>query len=275
MPVQLDAVPETLLWNLYHRAAEARRPDTVLRDPRAVELVERIDFPFEHRFGPATPVLAQWQALRAACFDREVRRFLTHHPGGTVVALGEGLETGFWRVDQGTARWVSVDLPETIALRRELLPADPRVHLVACSATDERWLDEVDTAAPVLVTAQGLLMYLTRAEVHRLLAACGARIRAGGLVFDAVSPRMRDRSARAAPADAQAYRPPRWTWAIDRDERRTIRALPGLSDLETLRLPRGRGLAFRFLMPLAQAVPPMRNGLLSILRARFGPQPRS
>jgi O-methyltransferase involved in polyketide biosynthesis len=275
MPVQLDAVPETLLWNLYHRAAEARRPDTVLRDPRAVELVERIDFPFEHRFGPATPVLAQWQALRAACFDREVRRFLTHHPGGTVVALGEGLETGFWRVDQGTARWVSVDLPETIALRRELLPADPRVHLVACSATDERWLDEVDTAAPVLVTAQGLLMYLTRAEVHRLLAACGARIRAGGLAFDAVSPRMRDRSARAAPADAQAYRPPRWTWAIDRDERRTIRALPGLSDLETLRLPRGRGLAFRFLMPLAQAVPPMRNGLLSILRARFGPQRRS
>ncbi len=275
MPVQLDAVPETLLWNLYHRAAEARRPDTVLRDPRAVELVERIDFPFEHRFGPATPVLAQWQALRAACFDREVRRFLTHHPGGTVVALGEGLETGFWRVDQGTARWVSVDLPETIALRRELLPADPRVHLVACSATDERWLDEVDTAAPVLVTAQGLLMYLTRAEVHRLLAACGARIRAGGLVFDAVSPRMRDRSARTAPADAQAYRPPRWTWAIDRDERRAIRGLPGLSDLETLRLPRGRGLAFRFLMPLAQAVPPMRNGLLSILRARFGPQRRS
>jgi O-methyltransferase involved in polyketide biosynthesis len=274
MPVQLDAVPETMLWNLYHRAAEARRPDTVLRDPWAVDLVDRIDFPFERRFGPATPIMAQWQALRAACFDGEVRRFLTHHPGGTVVALGEGLETGFWRVDQGTARWVCVDLPETIALRRELLPADPRVHQVACSATDERWVDEVDTAAPVLVTAQGLLMYLTRAEVHRLLATCAARIRAGGVVFDAVSPRMRDRSARAAPADARAYRPPRWTWAIDREERRVIRGLPGLCDLETLRLPRGRGLAFRFLVPLVQAVPPMRNGLLAILRARFGPQRR-
>jgi O-methyltransferase involved in polyketide biosynthesis len=32
-------------------------------------------------------------------FDREVRRFLAAHPGGTVVALGEGLETQFWRVD--------------------------------------------------------------------------------------------------------------------------------------------------------------------------------
>jgi hypothetical protein len=118
-------------------------------------------------------------------------------------------------------------------------------------------------------------MYLTRAEVHRLLATCAARIKAGGVVFDAVSPRMRDRSARTAPVGSQAYRPPRWTWAVDRQERRAIRGLPGLSDLETLRLPRGRGLTFRFLMPLVQAVPPMRNGLLSIMRARFGPQRRS
>jgi len=274
MPVVLDAVPETLLWNLYHRAAEARRPDTILPDSRAVELVDAIDFPFEDRFGPAPPALAQWQALRAACFDREVRRFLTRHPGGTVVALGEGLETQFWRVDQGTVRWVSVDLPEAVALRRELLPDDPRVRLIACSALDERWLDGLDTAAPVLVTAQGLLMYLTRDEVHRLLATCATRIPAGGIVFDAVSPRMRDRSGREPAAGTDGYRPPRWTWAIDRHERRAIRAIPNISDLQTLRLPRGRGAAFRYLVPLMQAVPPLRNGLLSILRARLGGQRR-
>jgi O-methyltransferase involved in polyketide biosynthesis len=274
MPVVLDAVPETMLWSLYHRAAEARRPDTVLRDPRAVELVDAMDFPFAARFGPAAPGLAQWQALRAACFDREVRRFLTHHPDGTVVALGEGLETQFWRVDQGTVQWVGVDLPEAIALRRKLLPGEPRMRQVACAAQDERWLDEVDTSAPVLVTAQGLLMYLTRDEVHRLLATCAARIGSGGIVFDAVSPRMRDRSGREPSDGAQGYRPPRWTWAIDGDERRAIAALPALSDLETLRLPRGRGVAFRYLVPLLQSVPPLRNGLLSILRARLGGQRR-
>jgi len=275
MPIALDAVPETLLWNLYHRAAEARRPDTVLPDPRGVELVDAIDFPFEARFGPAAPALAQWQALRAACFDREVRRFLGRHPGGTVVALGEGLETQFWRVDQGTVRWIGVDLPEAIALRRELLPGDPRLRLIACSALDERWLDEVDTAGPVLVTAQGLLMYLARDEVHRLLTVCATRVSAGGIVFDAVSPRMRDRSGREPASGAAGYRPPRWTWAIDRDERRLIGAIPGVADLETLRLPRGRGIGFRYLVPLAQSVPPLRNGLLSILRARLGAQRRS
>jgi O-methyltransferase involved in polyketide biosynthesis len=49
--VDLTGVPETLLWTLYHRAEEARRPDAVLRDPLAVELVERIDYPFAERFG--------------------------------------------------------------------------------------------------------------------------------------------------------------------------------------------------------------------------------
>jgi hypothetical protein len=127
----------------------------------------------------------------------------------------------------------------------------------------------------VLVTAQGLLMYLTRQEVHRLLATCAARIPAVGIVFDAVSPRMRDRSARQPPAGARAYRPPRWTWAIDRGERRAIRDIAGVAGLETLRLPRGRGVAFRYLVPLAQAAPPLRNGLVSILRARFGAQRRS
>jgi hypothetical protein len=34
-----------------------------------------------------------------------VRRFLVEHPEGTVVALGEGLETQFWRVDNGLVRW--------------------------------------------------------------------------------------------------------------------------------------------------------------------------
>jgi hypothetical protein len=34
VPVELQGVPETLLWTLYHRASEARRDDAVLNDPR-------------------------------------------------------------------------------------------------------------------------------------------------------------------------------------------------------------------------------------------------
>ena len=90
--VQLDPVPETLLWTLWHRAVEAKRRDRVLDDPLAVELVDRIDFPFVERFGDGR-TLSQWQALRVRCFDNAIRRFLSAHSDGTVVALGEGLET--------------------------------------------------------------------------------------------------------------------------------------------------------------------------------------
>src|SRR3954451_3362391 len=119
--VDLSGVPETLLWTLWYRAEEARRPDAVLDDPLAVELVERIDYPFAERFGPTAGVVAQGQALRSLCFDREIRRFMAAHPGGTVVALGEGLESAVQRTDGGRVRWLGVALPETVAVREALL----------------------------------------------------------------------------------------------------------------------------------------------------------
>jgi O-methyltransferase involved in polyketide biosynthesis len=85
--VSLGGVPETLLWNLYQRACEARRPRPVLEDPKAVEPVERIDYPFEETFGPPNQWLAQGHALRVRTFDAAVRFFLDEHPDGTVVAL--------------------------------------------------------------------------------------------------------------------------------------------------------------------------------------------
>jgi O-methyltransferase involved in polyketide biosynthesis len=158
----------------------------VLRDPKAVELVDAIDYPFEERFGVGHPRQAQGQALRVLCFDQEIRRFLSVHPEGMVIALGEGLETQFWRVDNGRVRWLTVDLPETVEVRRRLLPESPRQRTLACSALDERWMEDVDTSRGVLVTVQGLLMYLRPSEVHRLIAACARRLPGGALLFDAV-----------------------------------------------------------------------------------------
>ena len=204
--VQLEGVSETTLWTLHHRASEAARPDRVLHDPMAVELVETIDFPFEARFGTSS-TWSQWQALRARTFDREVRRFLHDHPDGTVIALGEGLETQLWRVNNNHVRWVSVDLPPVIQLRRQLLPASPRLELVASSVVDGGWLHEIDPTG-TLVTAQGLLMYLEPEQVHELIAACAARIPDGGLLFDAVPRWLSERTKREPLGKPGGYRPP-------------------------------------------------------------------
>lgn len=213
LPVELDAVPETALWTLYQRAVEARRPEPLLDDPKAVELVDRIDYPFEERFGTST-LQAQLQALRVACFDREVADFLAREPRGTVVCLGEGLETQYWRVDNGRAQWLTVDLPESVALRERLLPPGPRQRYLAADATELGWTDEVDRSREVLVTAQGLCMYLQPAQVRALIAGCAERLPGGSLVLDAV-PRWFARLVRDGKLHTSGYQVPPMPWGMD------------------------------------------------------------
>jgi O-methyltransferase involved in polyketide biosynthesis len=147
-PVDLSGVPETLLGNLGRRAAAARAG--ALRDPMAIQVVDQLDYDFAELTRGAL-----LHAVRVATFDKAVHQFLVSHPTGTVVALGEGLETQFWRVDNGQMRWLTVDLPETMQLRRQLLRDGPRQSSHQGSALDLRWLDALHPADAVLVTTQG------------------------------------------------------------------------------------------------------------------------
>lgn len=273
--VELEGVPETLLWTLWFRAAEARRPDTVLHDPVAVELAERIDYPFEERFGPVSGLVAQGQALRTLAFDAEVRRFLAGHPDGTVVALGEGLETAFQRVDDGRVQWLGVDLPETVDVRRRLLPDEPERHrLVACDALDTRWMDEVDASNGLLITAQGLLMYLQPDDVHGLLATCAARYPGAAMVFD-TAPRFFAALARkGAMKTPGGFVAPPMPWAMDAGQRAELaRSVAGIAAIEEVPLPRGRGRFWGTLAPLLPHVPVVGGWRLTVLRARFAATP--
>lgn len=260
---ELGRVEETALWTLWHRAVEARRPDGVLRDPVAVDLVERIDFPFEERFGN-TGWVGQLQALRAGCFDREVADFLRRCPRGTVVGLGDGLETQAWRVDNGRARWLSVDLPEAARLRERLLPPDGRRRVFACSATDLRWMDEVDPSSGVIISAQGLLMYLQPTEVRELIAACAQRFPGGAMVLDAV-PRWFSARATAGKLRDRRYEAPPMPFGMDADERgKLTTAHPGVTGVREVYPEGGRG-PLRALLPLARFV----NQRPSVVALRF------
>jgi O-methyltransferase involved in polyketide biosynthesis len=266
----LSGVPETLLWTLWQRAGEARRPDAVLVDPLAVELVDRLDYPFVERFGEGEG-FGQLQALRTRCFDREVRRFLARHPAGTVVALGEGLETQFWRVDDGAVRWVGVDLPEVEELRGRLLPASERVTSRAESALDLGWLKEL-AGGPALVTAQGLLMYLAREDVDTLVTRLAEAPGGRDFVFDAMPPWLVERSRAGKLGRPGGYQPPAWDWALDDAEADRLASLsPRIAAVESLPLPRGRGLWSGFLLPLLGRAAPTRRRFLSVNRLTVTP----
>jgi O-methyltransferase involved in polyketide biosynthesis len=231
--VDLSGVPETLLWNLGRRAAAAHTRRPLLKDPCAVEIVDRLDYDF----GDASRG-AGWHAVRVATFDAAIRRFLARHPSGTVVALGEGLETQFWRVDNGRMRWISVDLPAALELRHRLLPDGPRQRNHAGSALEMDWLDQLDPANPVLVTAQGLFPYFQREQVHELIAAMAQRIPGAALIFDVVPERLHEMVRRFPDRESSL-----WSWVFNSEEREAISTIPGLASVHDLTPPFAVGLA--------------------------------
>jgi O-methyltransferase involved in polyketide biosynthesis len=263
---QLAGVPETLLWPLYNRASEARRGDGLLRDPWAVKIADAIDYPFAAHFGRP----GEGHVLRALRFDEQVKQFLEERPDGTVVALADGLETQAWRVDNGRMRWLSIDLPEAIELRRRFLAETDRFRYLACSALDFRWMDEVDASRGVMITAQGLLMYLQPADVAHLLAGCAARFPGGRMLFDAI-PRWASRLMRHGIRKTKAYRLPPMPWGLNSNELETLRSFhPNIVQVREVDIGRGRSFFFRHLVHVWKWLPVLRHERPSFVLLEFG-----
>jgi O-methyltransferase involved in polyketide biosynthesis len=239
----LAGVSETALLTLRARAREARRPDGIIDDPRAIELVEAIDFDFA-KFGPTR----QDMAVRALAFDAQTRRYVNRHPSATVVALAEGLQTSFWRLDAAIPdarfRWLTVDLPPVIDLRARLLPESPRMSVCAQSALDYSWMDRVDSSEGVFITTEGLLMYLQPEQALGLIAECAKRFPGGQLMFDLPPPWI-NKVARRGMRTSLRYQAPPMPFSLSVSEAADlVNTVPGIRAVHDLRLPPGRGVLF-------------------------------
>jgi O-methyltransferase involved in polyketide biosynthesis len=219
----LSGVPETLLWPLYFRAYAARKDRDFLIDPVGVSLVDRIDYDFT-KFGRPNAA----HAVRAKFGDDLVRAFLKENPQATVVSLGEGLETEFWRVDNGAVTWLSVDLPEAIAARRRLLPHDPRNTLLECSAFNPTWIDAVDPTKPVFIVAAGLFMYFQQDAVLELSRTISSRLPQSQIFFDTIPPWLSRRTLKGW-RPTKRYTTPPMPFGIGIDEIEAFAsAIPGM-----------------------------------------------
>lgn len=207
--IDLSGVPETMLWPLWNRAAEQQRRDRLIDDPLAADLVSRLDIDLAGIFGKPSVL----HAIRASVCDDLVRAYLAAHPGGTVVALGEGLETQFWRVADQGCRWISVDVAEAAQLRRTLLPNSSQVTTIAGSALDPAWMDAVPAGTPPFISAAGLLMYFDETAVQNLLAAIARRFPGAQLFFDTIPPGFSRRTLRGYKVTRRYIAPP-MPWGI-------------------------------------------------------------
>lgn len=177
---KLSGIPLTMLWTLYHRAAESMREDAILKDLTAEQICRELNFDFASHFGIPDGSIA----ARAKIFDHIIDDWQQNHQSGTVVELGCGLETQSLRLDNGHTHWLCVDLPESLAWRERLIRDHARCQHLAQDCFSQDWLKTLDPEKPVMISAQGLLMYFPAEKVKALLSACMCHFHDVELVFD-------------------------------------------------------------------------------------------
>ncbi|SLC87570.1 O-methyltransferase OMT [Mycobacteroides abscessus subsp. massiliense] len=236
----LEGVSATTLWTLHNRGTEAKRPDSVIRDPLAAELFDAIEYDYR-KFGRPS----QTHALRALAFDTQARVYLATHPTAAIVALAEGMQTSFWRLGGADATaqftWYSVDLPPVMELRNQLLPNDERIVKLAQSALDLSWMDQVDASGGAFITAEGLLMYLQPEESLGLIEACAKRFPGGQMMFDSIPHWFSRRTLQGFKLSDRYVAPP-MPFALTPDEGEALISIPGVVTAIDIPLHRGRGI---------------------------------
>ncbi len=153
-------------------------------------------------------------AHRKAFCERQVRQGIDAG-AGQVLVLGAGYDTLGWRLapELGGVRFFEIDHPATARLKAKGIDAmGPRanLHLIA-EDLGERQLAEVldadaawDRAAPAVIVAEGLLMYLPPEAVGALFRQCAAVAGAGSRIAFTYVGRRADGRPDAGP----------WTWLL-------------------------------------------------------------
>jgi len=164
-------VQASLLAPLWARAKFSREFPALFNDERAIALVDQLDYDFSAKDaalrleGVLAIVARAWQ------LDDQIRVYISEHPKASVINVGAGLDTAFYRVDNGYVQWYDLDLPSVIEVRRRLLPETERTTYLSESLFNDRWCSDIaDTSNGVFLFAVGVLEWFDRSKVMQFFS---------------------------------------------------------------------------------------------------------
>jgi O-methyltransferase involved in polyketide biosynthesis len=183
--IELGSVQETLLIALWCRARENEREKPCLLDPKASEIIHQLDYDFGRMDRALTEYVVLVSNISCRHCDDAIKGFIADHPEGTVVNIGAGLDTTFYRVDNGSLRWYDLDLPDVMELRQRLMPETDRSKCIAKSVFDSSWFDDIGVPQDGLfMFARGVFCYFDAADLRRVFSALAIRFPGAEMVFN-------------------------------------------------------------------------------------------
>jgi len=196
---ELSEVSKTSILTLICRVVGANKEAYSFNDQKALEIDDLV-------YASVTKSERQWigrlkkkfkglsrKSVKVICnraetFDKITNDFIERHASGTIINLGCGFDTRFWRIRSGKYRYIELDLPEVMNLKSGLLGGQMTYECLGISVLDTSWIDEVTKKGNenFLILAEGLFMYLPKEEVVKLIQHMTEKFSKSELVFDSV-----------------------------------------------------------------------------------------
>ena len=197
--IQLNEVSKTSILTLICRVVGADKRAYAFDDPKAVELYELLyNYSSISERQWMTRVKRKYRGLsrksvkvickRTLTFDKIANAFVDCNSSSTIINLGCGFDTRYWRMRDGDYKYIDLDLPEVIGLKTRLLDEKIQYESLGISVLDTAWIDQVTKKGNenFLIIAEGLFMYLPKEEVVKLIQLITERFGNSQLVFDTV-----------------------------------------------------------------------------------------
>ncbi len=181
-----SSVEESLFIPLLVKVKESERGDAVFTDTKAQEIINSISLDI-NRFDGGN-ITYHGILVRTAILDSIVNDFIAKNPEGIILNLGAGLDTRIYRMDCSKIYWFDIDLPRVIELRRRFFSESERVRFISKSLLDESWANDIniDISRPILIIAEGLLMYFTESELKMILNILTEKFSNAQMCFDVI-----------------------------------------------------------------------------------------
>ena len=197
--VEEGTVQETLMMPLYGRVyCEEHFPNT-FPNKVAKELAANVDYDF-NKVKSSELNMVTW-GLRARMLQDAAKDYLMKRPKATIINLGCGLDLSFSEIDNGTCRFINMDLPDVIEARERIISCKEREMNFAGNLMDLTWMERIQ-AEPygvnvndgVFIICGGVLMYFSTEQMKRFFLAIAKAFPGGGICFDGENQRGLEKS---------------------------------------------------------------------------------
>ncbi len=187
----------TSFLTLYCHAIDAESKHPILHDTKSTEIAAALDQVLAGSEGTLAKNLCSRRvrsdlvthiAMRARKYDEYVQKFLDRFPEGVVVNIGCGLDSRFFRIENGSVQYYDLDLPVIMAIRSRFFTDTDRYHSIASSVLDFSWMNIIEEhKGPFLFLAVGVFMYLPEDDVKKLVRELAKRFPGSELVCEVVN----------------------------------------------------------------------------------------